>query len=188
VHRIRSGHSPRRRHDLRFPNVLRAVHEIQYVTTNTTFARFVGQRATGPHIVLAVFLILLQPFFASLPTTTKVFELFRPALVAFIFFGSLRGESFIDRVLSQIWLVKIGTISYSLFLWQQIFLSKPDYGAVPILNNPLFIVPCALLSCALIERPMMRIGHNLSARIIERSKPVFVRCVSGSEQRGRTLT
>jgi peptidoglycan/LPS O-acetylase OafA/YrhL len=64
----------------------------------------------------------------------------------------------------------IGTISYSVYLWQEIFLPQFAYQRAPgvfhYLQQPPFnlaaILVCACLSRYLIEVPMMRLGHRLS--------------------------
>ncbi len=64
----------------------------------------------------------------------------------------------------------VGTISYSIYLWQEIFLpqfaSQKSLGIFHYLQQPPFnvvaIVVCACLSRYLIEVPMTRLGHRLS--------------------------
>jgi hypothetical protein len=67
----------------------------------------------------------------------------------------------------------IGTISYSLYLWQELFLpqlaSEKAHGAFHYLQQPpwnvLAILVCACLSRYLLELPMIRFGHRLSATV-----------------------
>ena len=64
----------------------------------------------------------------------------------------------------------IGTLSYSLYLWQMLFLpelaAEKAPGAFRYLQQPpwnvLAILVCACLSRYLLEVPMMRLGHRLS--------------------------
>lgn len=65
----------------------------------------------------------------------------------------------------------IGTLSYSIYLWQQLFLpelhSMLGHGVLGELQlepwNLLSILCCACLSYYLLERPMLRLGYRLSA-------------------------
>jgi len=73
------------------------------------------------------------------------------------------------RLLESSPLKFIGKISYSLYLWQQLFL--PRLYSLPhplgILDQPpvcfIMIVVCAIASYYLIERPFIRFGHRLTA-------------------------
>jgi len=59
----------------------------------------------------------------------------------------------------------IGTLSYSLYLWQQLFLDRNStswHNAFP--QNVVFAVIAALLSFTLLEQPLMALRHRLRAR------------------------
>jgi peptidoglycan/LPS O-acetylase OafA/YrhL len=66
----------------------------------------------------------------------------------------------------------VGRMSYSLYLWQQLFLVPeadkmlPGWGpwqSAP--RNVTCVLGCAAASYYLVERPMTRLGHRLSARV-----------------------
>jgi peptidoglycan/LPS O-acetylase OafA/YrhL len=63
----------------------------------------------------------------------------------------------------------LGTISYSLYLWQQLFTCSPDqYPAWTFTRSPLAFIPilvCATASYYLIEKPTIRMGRWLSKRM-----------------------
>ena len=70
-------------------------------------------------------------------------------------------DSRIGRVLERPALVWIGTLSYSLYVWQQPFLDRHDLGwwaAFPI--NLVLAVALACASHYLIEKPCLRIGQR----------------------------
>ena len=60
--------------------------------------------------------------------------------------------------------VFVGTISYSLYLWQQLFLGTSSPVALPFPFNIAAAVVAAMLSYRLIERPFLRLKDTLAAR------------------------
>ena len=88
--------------------------------------------------------------------------------------------SVLGRVLEWRPLRWIGTISFSLYLWQELFLpeipSELARGGFHHLQqlpwNPLAILGCACLSRYLIEIPMTRLGHRMSASSLALPRPV----------------
>jgi peptidoglycan/LPS O-acetylase OafA/YrhL len=84
----------------------------------------------------------------------------------------------LGRVLEW-WLLRwIGVLSYSLYLWQELFLPEMHaamaQGSFRHLQqwpwNLPALLACACLSRYLIERPMIRLGHRLSASLIDSPK------------------
>jgi peptidoglycan/LPS O-acetylase OafA/YrhL len=69
-------------------------------------------------------------------------------------------ESSLGRLLNLPWLRHIGVISYSLYLWQQMF-SGPATRFFPI--NLLLILVCAEASYWLVERPSLKVRDMLLA-------------------------
>jgi len=94
-----------------------------------------------------------------------------PALISivFIFLIVLR-KGYMFSLLETKLLKKIGIISYSTYLWQQLFLNRSDYippklafvQSFPI--NMFFAFGCALLSYKFVEIPMINLGRKLSRR------------------------
>ncbi len=83
----------------------------------------------------------------------------------------IQPQSVLGRLLEWRPLRWIGAISFSLYLWQELFLPGPTAelarGGFRYLQRPgwnlLAILVCACLSRYLIEIPMTRLGHRLSA-------------------------
>lgn len=128
-------------------------------------------RVAGPRVIIAcAAIVVAQPFFDSLPIYPFV-NAARPLLIGVIFFGTLNAVGPFVRLVSAEAFQKIGLVSYSLYLWQQ--LSTADvarYDAFPAGLIPvLFIVP-ALASYAFIERPLIAVGRRLSANLTRRSQ------------------
>ncbi|MEG8039675.1 hypothetical protein QP166_10085 [Sphingomonas sp. LR60] len=89
-----------------------------------------------------------------------------PFLVTYIIFAG-NALRWVRAILEWRVLQIIGAGSYSLYLWQQLFLASPSHytnAPFPILLLPIVV----LLSVYLVERPFIRLGRRLSRRIEER--------------------
>jgi peptidoglycan/LPS O-acetylase OafA/YrhL len=75
---------------------------------------------------------------------------------------------FIGRILESKPMRWIGRLSYSLYLWQQLFICYRFVGYKPlgILETPpfnlLMTIACAAASFYLVELPSVRLGHRLA--------------------------
>lgn len=78
----------------------------------------------------------------------------------------LRPNTWVGRLLEVSWLRWIGRLSYSLYLWQQLFLvpgAKPPWLRLQTIPVNLFLlIAIAALSYRFVERPMIRLGHKLA--------------------------
>jgi peptidoglycan/LPS O-acetylase OafA/YrhL len=92
----------------------------------------------------------------------------------------LQPASLLGRALEWRLLRWLGTLSYSLYLWQELFLpevrSQLAPGALHYLQQPpwnlVAVLVCACLSRYLIEIPMIRLGHRLSVSPLVFPRPV----------------
>ena len=66
------------------------------------------------------------------------------------------------RLLNLRWVMWVGTLSYSLYLWQQVFIYGGFRLAAPM--NVLAIVLCAVASQYLIERPFLALKDKIDRR------------------------
>jgi len=87
------------------------------------------------------------------------------ALVAILIFAIFRHQSLLGRFLNMKWLSHLGVISYSLYLWQQLF-SGPYTRFFPL--NLLFIFLCAEASYFLVERPSFRLRDKVQQWLMVR--------------------
>jgi peptidoglycan/LPS O-acetylase OafA/YrhL len=102
-------------------------------------------------------------------------------LPALVLTTVLQPRSWLGRVLEWRPICWIGTISYSLYLWQELFLpevvSVKAHGAFSLLQqlpwNMAAILACACLSRYLLEIPMTRLGHRLGASLPGRGGPLI---------------
>jgi peptidoglycan/LPS O-acetylase OafA/YrhL len=126
------------------------------------------ERIRFPQLWLPILAILLASELAHLPGLTLIRSILLPALVLSTV---VQPASLLGRVLELQPIRWIGTLSYSLYLWQELFLPELHSVAAPgaFHNlqrwpwNVVAILLCATMSRYLIEIPMTRLGHRLSA-------------------------
>jgi len=113
--------------------------------------------------LLALVTVLLIPIRSEAAWHISLLIILIPCIVL----GSvLNPDSVFGRVLEWKWLRFIGRISYSLYLWQQLFFTEkfsPGQVLGPWQDWPLSAIltfACALASYQLLERPMARLGHR----------------------------
>jgi peptidoglycan/LPS O-acetylase OafA/YrhL len=124
------------------------------------------------------FLQLWFPILATLLVMEKLrppgMILFRAVLMpALVLSTVLQPASLLGRVLEWHPVRWLGTISYSLYLWQELFLPElaveKAHGAFRHLQQAPWNVPailiCACVSRYLLELPMIRLGHRLDTNV-----------------------
>jgi peptidoglycan/LPS O-acetylase OafA/YrhL len=98
--------------------------------------------------------------------------LWLPMVIPLLLVGTvLHPEWMVSRLLDHPWVRFIGRISYSLYLWQQLFLIsgwEPRLAFQKFPQNLILTVTLALLSYIFVEKPCMNFGRKLSARIRSR--------------------
>lgn len=110
----------------------------------------------------------------------KPLLVFTPFLIMFILFSS-RELPIIRRILTSAPLQAVGLCSYSLYLWQQLFLARPSryIEVLPLAALPVVVA----LSYFFIEKPCARLGHRLSALVqARRAVPAAVGSLSIPQQ------
>ena len=115
-----------------------------------------------------LFLLILASLFA--PGGWKLYQgllLFRRiATPVVLLITILNCRGLVAAILENSWLRKLGRLSYSLYLWQQLFLvwgiQSAAYVAWPqrFPFNLVCVFACALLSYHLLERPFIRLSHR----------------------------
>jgi peptidoglycan/LPS O-acetylase OafA/YrhL len=79
-------------------------------------------------------------------------------------------DDLVGRVLNWTPVVAIGTLSYSLYLWQQPFLNRHTSGLYTMFPvNVVLAFAAATLSYHLIEQPMLRWRERIEARLEPRA-------------------
>ena len=121
-------------------------------------------------IPLSLYLVVLERY--HLPLFQLQLALLFPCL---LMSTVLFPRNALGRVLELPWVRWVGALSYSIYLWQQLFLQPPRgtgsleqtsglYRLQQFPLNILCILACACLSHYLLERPVMRLGRRLSSR------------------------
>jgi peptidoglycan/LPS O-acetylase OafA/YrhL len=91
--------------------------------------------------------------------------LFLPLCLAWIVLSVVYRRSWLTRLLTGRFVQFFGLISYSLYLWQQVFTAEASqYLAPSWLTIPPLMLIAATLSWACIERPCIRAGRRLAMR------------------------
>lgn len=119
-----------------------------------------------------LFLVVLAAMYVTLLYIKVPFNLvLRGMILPLVLLGtSQRPENLIGLILEWAPLRWIGRLSYSLYLWQQLFFcDRWWHGALPlgVLEQwPLKLaglLGCACISYYLLERPMVRLGHRIAS-------------------------
>jgi len=101
-------------------------------------------------------------------------------LLPFVVLGTMmRPESLFGRFLELPVISYIGKLSYSLYLWQQLFFVS-HYGVITpkiafLQKWPwclLSLIVCSVTSYYLIEQPMIKVGHRISNRVRTKSSSI----------------
>ena len=77
----------------------------------------IGARPWAPLLALGLFAIAFLP--PGLVVLGKILVAAGPVLLAILFFGALTKGGPLCRLVSLVWLQRLGLISYSVYLWQQ---------------------------------------------------------------------
>lgn len=139
-------------------------------TWKSRLQRFLATPSVWPLLVILVFSIATF----QVPDWKLAFPLLTVKAIAIplLILGTLTCSSKLPgRVLENVVFRWIGRLSYSLYLWQQLFLvwnesrtpSLSPLQSLPL--NLLFAFACAVLSMTLIEKPLISIGHRIAKKI-----------------------
>lgn len=127
---------------------------------------------------LGTWIVLMAVLICCIAYTPPLAMLWQAILVPILLVGTVvRPISLLAWLLEARLMRWIGRISYSLYIWQQLFLVSSgevhsgSLGRVEIFPiNILFAFAAAIVSYYVIERPMITIGYSVSARLISKPK------------------
>ena len=119
----------------------------------------IRRNANGFVWLLAMALLSFGPLY--LPA--KPMQAMVPPIIAYVIFAG-REIKLVRTVLALRVLQVVGFGSYSLYLWQQVFLARSSaYSTSP---PPLWLLPVVVAaSVVLVEQPFIRVGRTLSRRV-----------------------
>ncbi len=125
------------------------------------------QRTASPLTITAsIAFILVIQFLPSFPKIYNIANSLEPFAIAFLFFASFGAPDWTRRIFESMPLQVLGLCSYSLYLWQQIFLYVPDnYPSNSWIRDPALLFLCAAASYLLIERPFIAAGRALIYKV-----------------------
>jgi peptidoglycan/LPS O-acetylase OafA/YrhL len=134
---------------------------------------FAGRLPAYVPVLLAT-LLLIHPFPRS-PLGFSAAILVAPPCVGLMLMCTISRASWIGAMLKSSLLQWVGLVSYSAYLWQQLFTGpKVDYGSPSAAAIFRWMIPGILLIAAgsyyCVERPSMRLGRRLSARFAARAE------------------
>lgn len=138
-------------------------------------------QASAVTAVVAAIALLVMSMFSALPTTWNVAGTVAADLTALILLHSALNAqgTFVHWLLNNRAVRTVGVLSYSLYLWQQVFVYGGFKLGAPA--NLLAIATAAMLSYYLIERPFLRLKDRLPTS--SRESPTLGRTASASETR-----
>jgi peptidoglycan/LPS O-acetylase OafA/YrhL len=133
--------------------------------SSAVMRRTISRYAKMRTVTAATSFIFLQSFLGSQPIVLWLSEVIGAAALTWIVFGTINGRSPFLQIVSMETFRRIGLISYSLYLWQQLATGASDWDRAYVV--PILLIVPAILSYALIERPLIKVGHRLSRSIMD---------------------
>ena len=133
--------------------------------------KFLKLPAILPSFIIFIIVLAILP--SPIRKLSFILLTIKPIIIPLIILGTIINSS---RILSYILetpiLKLIGRLSYSLYLWQQLFMvlnkaSVPSFGILQSLPfNIIAALTCATLSYLFIEKPLIAVGHRIASKTI----------------------
>lgn len=123
--------------------------------------------------------------FSSIANPALGYSVEALSALSVVLWGIKHSESRIGRLLNSRWLTHLGVISYSVYLWQQLWLSHET--PTPVWRVPLMIAGTLLsaeVSYRFVETPLLRFGHALrlarfGRKAVQRPSPTLASADDG---------
>jgi peptidoglycan/LPS O-acetylase OafA/YrhL len=133
-------------------------------TPHRNHIRLLSRWATHPIWTIPV--LLVWTLFCEIPSFRPIFLTVQTILVCSLVFNLIAYPgSGLGKILRQRWVRLVGLISYSLYLWQQLFLvpNEPSWGLIRQLPYCLvFAAIAASLSYLFVERPFLELKRKFA--------------------------
>lgn len=130
---------------------------------NATFRELIGRASGWSGFIIASLFITMQPNLMSLALLYRAMQAVLPLVIVYLVFSS-RDVNGLKSIIESNPFRSIGLISYSLYLWQQLFLAFPDSYLMWVPS--LWLLPVvAVLSYWVVEVPCIRMGRSLASAV-----------------------
>jgi len=124
------------------------------------------QRSTAFALIAACTLIIVLSLWArpivSIYDVSISLTVESLCIAAIVWLAANHSDGLLGRTLTSRSMVGLGTLAYSLFLWQQLFLNPRHHESIyswPL--NILAAIACAIVSYVVIERPFLQLKEGL---------------------------
>ena len=133
--------------------------------TRTTLNRYVGGKLTGLGLLLALAASVELRRHWGFWDVIAAYSFNALCIAGLLWWAASHGDSVVGRLLNSSPIRLVGTLSYSLYLWQQIFLSSCHAYAWTVFPLNLLLAFCvAGVSYYVIETPFLKFKDRLGAR------------------------
>ena len=130
-----------------------------------------GRRYLSPLLLSGLIVLILGSVVAVnyQPRLAHGVRFLQPILLSLLLATSvLNPQTWLGTLLDRPVLRWVGRLSFSLYLWQQLFTPPPEMAGSFVQKFPLNLLAmfaCATVSYVLIERPMIALGRRLASRV-----------------------
>ncbi len=139
-----------------------------------TFKGIIKSEPNNKHYFLSFFLLILAILISTrnfILYSKYTSEYISSIIIAYVILLNIRSQNFLSKILSNRILVKIGILSYSIYIWQQIFIGKffwipwlKELNSLPlifvIVLKLVFMIPIAYISYYLFETPFLKLKEK----------------------------
>ncbi len=120
-----------------------------------------------PAVALLAGIFVFYPPFPTVPLGTAIYALLVPFCIATMLMYTIARKGWAASVLNSRLMQWVGLVSYSAYLWQQLFTAPQQFYANSwggaTLRFPLLLIPIVAASYYYVERPCIRLGRRISA-------------------------
>jgi peptidoglycan/LPS O-acetylase OafA/YrhL len=120
------------------------------------------------HVVAAIFLFIISPLIVwnvrGSYFLTVGYTLQGVCISLLLVFAIRRSDSKFGRFLNSPSIVWVGLLSYSLYIWQELFIGFDTFSTGRSALGILFVIPTAIASYYLVERPFLKVKHHFEKR------------------------
>ena len=120
-----------------------------------------------PAAALLTGIFVFYPPFPTVPLGSAIYALLLPFLIAATLMYTIARKGWAASILNSGPMQWVGLVSYSAYLWQQLFTAPQQSYASSwggaMLRFPLLLIPIVAASYYYVERPCIRLGRRISA-------------------------